>query len=72
MAEGVKDVAQFQPQVRREGKNKTGLNLETYGSVGKRWDDSPREKQRGMKAEGKEGGRHTEIKREVREARGGR
>lgn len=24
----------------KEEKNKTGLNLETYGSVGKRWDDS--------------------------------
>lgn len=31
----------------KEGKNKTGLNLETYGSVGKRWDDSETQREKG-------------------------
>lgn len=50
-------------------------NRAKFGNIRKRGQEmgySPREKQRGMKAEGKEGGRHTETKREGREARGGR
>lgn len=37
------------PQLQHEGKNDTGLNLETCGSVGKRWGDSSRENREALK-----------------------
>lgn len=46
------------PAVRHEGKNKTGLNLETYRSVGKRWDDSQRENGEAWKLRIRWAGKH--------------